>query len=133
MLMGGNCSYRVISTLLSKGEDNHAFVYHQLIQELRNHKESYAQLYGKKENFDEVYESLVPCLIGPTPEAKLMCFLEIGCLIACAYDKVCIDLTRYDCLKEKKNHYAPPHLKIQIIISYVLGGFQNHNILFKFT
>ena len=91
----GNCGYRVVSALLGKGEDSHALVRHQLIQELKTHKESYTRLYGKKEKFDTVYESLVPCLSGPAPVSKWMTFPETGHLIACAYDKVCIDLTRY--------------------------------------
>ncbi|XP_050875548.1 OVARIAN TUMOR DOMAIN-containing deubiquitinating enzyme 10-like [Lathyrus oleraceus] len=37
----GNCSYRAVSALLDKGEDNHTHVRHQLIQELKTHKESY--------------------------------------------------------------------------------------------
>ncbi|XP_050896430.1 uncharacterized protein LOC127103201 [Lathyrus oleraceus] len=44
----GNCGYRVVSTLLSKGEDNYTRILHQLIQELRTHKESYTWLYKKK-------------------------------------------------------------------------------------
>lgn len=37
----GNCGFRVVSTLLGKGEDDHTLVCHQLIHELRTHKESY--------------------------------------------------------------------------------------------
>lgn len=47
-VVGGNYGYRAISTLLGKEEDNHTPVRHQLIQELRTHKESYTRLYGKK-------------------------------------------------------------------------------------
>ncbi|XP_050902470.1 uncharacterized protein LOC127113951 [Lathyrus oleraceus] len=65
-----NRDYRAISALLSKEEDNHTLVHHQLIQELKTHKESYTRLYKKKENFDEIYESLVLCLSGPTLEEK---------------------------------------------------------------
>ncbi|XP_050918616.1 uncharacterized protein LOC127136054 [Lathyrus oleraceus] len=90
-----NYGYRAVSNLLGKGEDNQTLVHHQLIQELMTHKESYTQLYRKKENFDEVYESLVLCLSGPVPEEKWMCFSEMGHLIACPYDRVCIDLIRY--------------------------------------
>ena len=62
-----NYGYRVILTFLGKGEDNHTLVCHQLIHELKTHKELYIRLYGKKENFDKVYESFVPCFNGPTP------------------------------------------------------------------
>lgn len=65
-----NYGYRAVSDLPSKGENNHTCILHKLIQELRTHKESYTRLYGKKENFDKVYESLVPCLRGPAPETK---------------------------------------------------------------
>lgn len=34
----GNCGFRVASTLLGKGEQDHAHVLPQLIQELRGHK-----------------------------------------------------------------------------------------------
>ncbi|XP_050895711.1 uncharacterized protein LOC127102382 [Lathyrus oleraceus] len=91
----GNCGYRAVSSLLGKGEDNHTLVRHQLIQELRTHKESYTRFYGKREKFDEVYESLVPCLSGPTLEAKWMRFPDTDHLIACVYDSVCVDLTQY--------------------------------------
>lgn len=63
-----NRSYRAILALLGKGEDRHTLVRHQLIQELKTHKESYPRLYKKKENSDNVYESLVRCLKGLTPE-----------------------------------------------------------------
>lgn len=56
----GNCGYRAVSTLLNKGEDNHTFVHHQLIHELRTHKESYTRFYRKKENFDAIYETKIP-------------------------------------------------------------------------
>ena len=82
-----------ILPLLGKGEDSQTLIRHQLIQELKTHKESYTRLYGKKEKFDAVYESLVPCLSGLVPEEKWTCFPEMGHLIACAYDRVCVDLT----------------------------------------
>lgn len=91
----GNYGYRVVLALLGKGEDNHTLFCHQLIQELRTHKEPYTRLYGKKEHCDEVYESLVPCLSGPVPETKWTRLSKMGHLIACVYDRVCVDLTRY--------------------------------------
>ncbi|XP_050908119.1 uncharacterized protein LOC127121716 [Lathyrus oleraceus] len=90
-----NCGYRAILALLGKGEDRHTLVRHQLIQELKTHKESYPWLYKKKENSGNVYESLVPCLRGPTPEEKWMHFSDMGHLIACAHDRLCINLTQY--------------------------------------
>lgn len=50
---------------------------------------------SKDSEIFEVYESLVPCLSGPAPEEKWMCFSEMGHLIACVYYKVCVDLTRH--------------------------------------
>lgn len=94
-----NYDYRIVSTLLGKGEDIHTLVRHQLIHELMTHKESYTRLYGKKEIFDAIYESLVLCLSGPASEAKWTRFPEICHLIAYAYDKVCIGLTRYNFLE----------------------------------
>ncbi|XP_050878838.1 uncharacterized protein LOC127082655 [Lathyrus oleraceus] len=90
-----NYGYRAVSNLLGKGEDNHTPVLHQLIHELKTHKESYTRLYRKKENFDAIYETFVPCISGPTLKEKWTCFLEMGHLITCVYDITCIDLTRY--------------------------------------
>ncbi|XP_050918866.1 uncharacterized protein LOC127136332 [Lathyrus oleraceus] len=99
-----NYGYRAVSALLGKGEDNHtlsAINFH----DFRTHKKSYTRLYKKKENFDAIYESLIPCFSGPTPEVKWMRFPKIGHLIACAYDIMCIDLTRYSFSKT----FFPPH------------------------
>lgn len=85
-----NCGYRFVSALLSKWEDN--LVRHKLIHKSRTRKESYTRLYGKKEKYDAIYESFVPCIGGPTPEEKWTRFPEISHLIACGYDKVCIDV-----------------------------------------
>ncbi|XP_050887186.1 uncharacterized protein LOC127092367 [Lathyrus oleraceus] len=90
-----NCRYRAILTLLGKGEDSHTLVFHQLIQELRTHKELYTRLYGKKEHFDEVYKYIVPCLSGPDPNTKWTRFLEMDRIISYAYDRACVDLTPY--------------------------------------
>lgn len=54
-----------------------------------------AMLYGKKEHFDSIHESLIPCVSVPTPEKKWMYFPEMDRLIANAYNRVCINLTRY--------------------------------------
>lgn len=66
----GNCSYHIVSAFPGKGEENHRFVCQYLIKELKKHKESYTKLYGGKEYFDEIHESLIPFVSGPTPEAK---------------------------------------------------------------
>lgn len=50
-----------------KGEDNHTLILHQLVHELRTHKESYTRLYRKKENSKSIYESLVD---GLSPSAR---------------------------------------------------------------
>ena len=39
----GNYGYRAVSALLGKEEDSHILVRHQLIQELKTHKESYTR------------------------------------------------------------------------------------------
>ena len=67
--------------MLGKGEDDHTFVWKQLIKELKSHKESYTRLYRKKENFDAIYECLTPCISGSTPEEKM------DNLIANSYNK----------------------------------------------
>ncbi|XP_058755427.1 uncharacterized protein LOC131628605 [Vicia villosa] len=105
----GNCGFRVVSALLSEGEGDHTLVRHQLIQYWRGHKESYTRLYEKKETFDTFYESLVPCISGPTPENKWMCFYEMENFIENVYDRVCGDLTSYSFSKTFfPLHTAPP-------------------------
>lgn len=59
----GNCGFQVVYALLSKGEVNHTLVCHQLIYELRTHKESYTQFYGKKEIFDAIHSFLFLALV----------------------------------------------------------------------
>lgn len=62
-----------------------------------NHTQNYT---GTKNNiFDEIHESRILCVIGATLEDKCLCFLEMSHLIASAYNKVCIDLTRYNFTK----------------------------------
>ncbi|XP_058751582.1 uncharacterized protein LOC131624671 [Vicia villosa] len=56
----GNCGYRAVSSLLGNGEDSHTLVRHQLIQELKTHKDSYTRLYGEEIKFEAVYKYLVP-------------------------------------------------------------------------
>ena len=50
---------------------------------------------GSKQKVEEIYHALVPCVSGDAPEDKWMRFLEMGNLIASAYERVCINLTRY--------------------------------------
>ena len=45
------------------------------------HKESHITLYGKKEYFDAIHESLIPCVSGPTSEENWMSFHEMCHLI----------------------------------------------------
>lgn len=92
----GNCGFQAISHLLFKGEDDYQFVHRHLIQEMKTHRESYTKLYGNKPNYDTILNALVPCLTGPTPFEKWMHFPEMGHLIASAYNRVFIILTRYD-------------------------------------
>lgn len=53
-------------------------------------------IYGKKDHFDAIHESIIPCVSGTTPKEKCMCFPEMSHLIENSYNKVRIDLTRYD-------------------------------------
>ncbi|XP_058755071.1 uncharacterized protein LOC131628225 [Vicia villosa] len=55
-----NCGYRAVLALLGNGEDNHTLVCHQLIQDLKRHKETYMRLYGEEAKFEVVNEALVP-------------------------------------------------------------------------
>ncbi|XP_058764492.1 uncharacterized protein LOC131637943 [Vicia villosa] len=146
-----NCGYRAISALLDKGEDSHALVCHQLIQELKMRKESYTRLYGEKEKLEAVYESLVPCLSCQAPLSKWTRFQEMRHLIACAYDKVSIDLTRYefsetffplrtspprnpnDCIMcigwlEKSSHFVQVYLKPGCFIPPTSPEWTTHSI-----
>lgn len=96
----GNCGYQVVSTLLYKRDEDHTFVCHQLIKELKAYKESYTRLY-KKKYFGEIHESLITCISDLTPKKKWMRFSEMGHIIGSAYNRVCIDLTRYKFFGEK--------------------------------
>lgn len=60
---------------------------------------------------------------------KMDVFPEICHLIASAYNRVCIKIWF---LKNIFFHFEVVHLKIQKNVLYVLGDFENHNILFKF-
>ncbi|XP_058783287.1 uncharacterized protein LOC131657963 [Vicia villosa] len=95
----GNCGYQAVSALLGNGEYSHTLVRHQLIQELKTHKESYMRLYGEEFKFEAVNEALVPWLGAYAPVSKWMRFPEMGHLIACAYNRVYIDLTCYGFLE----------------------------------
>lgn len=117
--------------MLGKGDEDHTIVHQQLIKEFKGNKETYTRLYGSKQNYDTIYESLIPCINGPAPEDKWMCCHEMGHLIASAYEKMCVDLTRYGSSK----HFLECtllHLQIQMIVLCVSDGFQNHDTLFKF-
>lgn len=89
-----NCGFRVVSGLLGKGEDDYQFVYRHL-QKMTTHRESYTKLYGNKATYDTILNALVPCLTSLAPFEKGMRFSKMRHLIASAYDRVCIDLTRY--------------------------------------
>ncbi|XP_058772002.1 uncharacterized protein LOC131645808 [Vicia villosa] len=95
----GKCGYRAVSGLFGNGKDSHTLARYQLIQELKKHKDSYMRLYGEEVKFEAVNEALVPWLGAYAPVSKWMRFLKMGHLIACAYDSVCIDLTRYGFLE----------------------------------
>ncbi|XP_058775984.1 uncharacterized protein LOC131650287 [Vicia villosa] len=90
-----NHGFQAVFALLDKGEKSHTLVRHTLIQELRSNKDFYTQLFENKEKVEELYHSLVPCISGPAPEDEWKRFPEIGHLIEIAYERVCIDLTRY--------------------------------------
>lgn len=90
-----NCGYHIILAFLGKEDKNQTCVCQHLIEELMAHKESYKSYTEKNNIFVEIHESHIPCVSGTTPEAKWTCFCEIGHLIAIAYNKVCIDMTRY--------------------------------------
>ncbi|XP_058746245.1 uncharacterized protein LOC131619123 [Vicia villosa] len=95
--MGGdsNCGFRTVSGLLGKGKENHNVVHQTLILKLMVHRELYTRLYGKKEESHKIHNALVPCVSGSVPVGKCVCFPKVGHLIVSAYDRVCIDLTRY--------------------------------------
>ncbi|XP_058733605.1 uncharacterized protein LOC131605243 [Vicia villosa] len=90
-----NCGYRAVDGLLGKGEENLTLIRQALISELTSHRGIYGRLYEKQENFDKIHDSLVPSLTGHALVSKWMSFPEMGHLIASAYDRVCVDLTRF--------------------------------------
>lgn len=60
-----------------------------------------------------------------------MYFSKKGHLIASAYNRVCIDLIKYDFSKTFFQFKMAYH-KIQSDALVLLDDFQNHDILFKF-
>ena len=52
-------------------------------------------MFGSKEKVEEIHHPLVPVKVGCAPEDKWMQFPEMGHLKASAYDRVCINMTRY--------------------------------------
>ncbi|XP_058746834.1 uncharacterized protein LOC131619791 [Vicia villosa] len=133
MARDNNCGLRDVSTLLGKGEDDHKLVCHELIEELMNHKDSYTRVFGDKAKFEPVNEALVPWLGAYAPISKWMRFLEMGHLIAYAYDMVCIDLTHYGFSKTFFLLRTAPLTNPNDHILCVLDGSQNRNILCKLT
>ncbi|XP_058756514.1 uncharacterized protein LOC131629756 [Vicia villosa] len=99
-----NCGYRAISALIGNGEDSHTLVSHQFIQELKTHKDSYTRLYGEEVKSEKVHEAIVPLLDAYAPVSKWMRFPEMEHFIACIYDRVCIDLTRYGFFRSTLYH-----------------------------
>ncbi|XP_058777023.1 uncharacterized protein LOC131651373 [Vicia villosa] len=91
----GNRGYQTVAGLLGKGKENHTLIRRALISELTSHRDIYGRIYEKQENFDKVHDSLVPSLTGHAPVSKWMSFPKMGHLIASAYDRVCVDLTRF--------------------------------------
>ncbi|XP_058741484.1 uncharacterized protein LOC131613863 [Vicia villosa] len=117
MVGDGNCGFRSVSALLGKGEDAHELVRHDLIKELVNHKDSYTWIFGDETKFESLNEALVPWGGAYAPVSHWMRFLDMGHLIASAYDIVCIDLTRYGfCETFFPLRTAPPTNPIDRII-----------------
>src|SRR4051812_4069210 len=82
------CGYRTVAGLLGKGEENHTLIRRELILELISHRDIYVRLYENLENFEKLHDSLVPSLCSIAPVSKWMSFLDMGHLIANAYDRV---------------------------------------------
>lgn len=88
--------FQIISSFLNKGENDYQFLHCYRIQEITMHRESYRNLYRNKANYGAILDALVPCLTGLVPFDKWMCFPKMGHFIASVYDRVFIDLRRYD-------------------------------------
>lgn len=80
-------------------------------------------LYRKKEYFNSIHSSIIPCVSGlDIPKEKIDVLLEMSHLIESAYNKVCIDLTRHDFL-EYIFRFGVTHLKTQLNALCVLSDF----------
>ncbi|XP_058776199.1 uncharacterized protein LOC131650509 [Vicia villosa] len=66
-----NCGYRAVSALLGNREGSHTLVCHQLIQELKKHKDSYTRSYGEEAKFEAVNEALVLWMGAYAPMSKM--------------------------------------------------------------
>ncbi|XP_058774840.1 uncharacterized protein LOC131649111 [Vicia villosa] len=90
-----NCGYRAVVDLLRKREENHTLIRQTLISELTSHMDLYTRTYENKEKFDKIHDALVPSLTSHAPVSKWMSYPKMGHLIASAYDRVCVDLTKF--------------------------------------
>ena len=95
----GNCGFQAISCLLGSREEYYNTVRDTLIIELTKHRDLYTRVFGSKERVKEIHHALVPVKVGCEPEDKWMWFPEMGHVIANAYDRVCINMTRYGFLE----------------------------------
>lgn len=86
----------------------------------------------EKEYFDIIHASLIPSVSSLVPKEKWMHFSKTSHLITSAYNRVCIDLTRYDFSKTFFPLQNSSPLKIMPDTLGALGIFQDHYILFKF-
>lgn len=66
----GNYGYQFVSALIGKGKENHTLVRQQLIKGLKMHKGIIHNTIQKKEYFDAIHASLIPCVNGLTLEQK---------------------------------------------------------------
>lgn len=62
---------------------------------MMTHRYSYTKLYGTKENYDVILNVLIPCVSYSALFKKWIRLPKMGHPITIAYDRACIDLTRY--------------------------------------
>ncbi|XP_058762597.1 uncharacterized protein LOC131635979 [Vicia villosa] len=64
-------------------------------QRVEGNRDLYTRVFGSKEEVEEIYNAPVPCVSGFTREDKWTRFPDMGHLTTSAYERICINLTRY--------------------------------------
>ncbi|GAU51038.1 hypothetical protein TSUD_411730 [Trifolium subterraneum] len=95
----GHCGFRVVAEYLNKGEDSHVVVRHKLIRELTMFRKEYLSIYQTEERLQYILNGLYPPKVMPKSGIALvenwLTFLDMGHILATAYNCVVVELTTH--------------------------------------